>query len=288
MSRQLSLFSYLKKPSQSDHIGNSSKRRKGLSDIATSNLDRNENEYDEENCNESQAAGSLPDHPYESISDTVSNLLPVTLSDNNGSYGTSPNLERNENDDDSMTEENQSQSASFRPDHPISDTIASDLSVTLNVSSTSLGTSASAVSSSVSVSDIASTSSSTPCQPHINFPVTIFSGKGRSFNPDWYNKFKWLEYSVSKDAAFCFPCRFFFSPSSTSNRPEKAFTEVGFRNWKNAIGKTSGVLTKHNECYSHKQSVIAWEQFVYAEKHSNIVEQLGVARDQQIKKNRHY
>lgn len=185
---------------------------------------------------------------------------------------------------DSTTEEDHNQFASSLPDHCISGTIVSDLSITLNASSNSLGTSASAVSSSFSISDIASTSSSIPCQPHINFPVTISSGKGRSFNPDWYNKFKWLEYSVSKDAAFCFPCRFFFSPSSTSNRPEKAFTEVGFRNWKNAIGKTSGVLTKHNECYSHKQSVIAWEQFVYAEKHSNIVEQLGVLRDQQIKK----
>lgn len=189
-----------------------------------------------------------------------------------------------------MTEENQNESVNSLPDYPhqsISDTV-SDLPVpvTLNVSSSSVCTSISVVSSSCIT--ILVISSCTPCQPHVNFPVTIFSVKGRSFNPDCYDKHRWLEYFISQDAAFCFPCQFFFSPSSTSNRPERAFTEVGFRNWKNAIGKKSGVLTKHNECYSHKQSVIAWEQFLYAEKHSNVVEQLGVVGDQQILKNCHY
>lgn len=160
---------------------------------------------------------------------------------------------------------------------------------TLNVStvefvSTSTGRS-SGTQCTVTTSDIASTSSCSPCQPHITFPVTMFSGKARSFNPEWYKKYSWLEYSVAKDAAFCFPCRFFFSPSTTTNRPEKTFTEVGFRNcqWKDIR-----CFTKHNDCYSHKQSVIAWEQFLFSQKHSNIAEQLGSARDEVVKKNRHY
>ncbi|XP_074377806.1 uncharacterized protein LOC141719333 [Apium graveolens] len=41
-----------------------------------------------------------------------------------------------------------------------------------------------------------------PCQLRLtNYPVTLFSGKPRKFNPDWYGAFyDWLEYSESKDA----------------------------------------------------------------------------------------
>ena len=58
--------------------------------------------------------------------------------------------------------------------------------------------------------DIATSTSSPPCQPvGITFPVTYFFGKARSFNPDWFKLYPWLEYSVSKDAAFCYACRLF-------------------------------------------------------------------------------
>uniref|UniRef100_A0A1X7V3Y4 TTF-type domain-containing protein n=1 Tax=Amphimedon queenslandica TaxID=400682 RepID=A0A1X7V3Y4_AMPQE len=64
-------------------------------------------------------------------------------------------------------------------------------------------------SSQVELDDIASSTSS-PCQPvKIKFPVTYFSGKARSFYPDWFKLYPWLEYSVSKDAAFCYACRLF-------------------------------------------------------------------------------
>ena len=58
--------------------------------------------------------------------------------------------------------------------------------------------------------DIAVTSKSSPVQPTgVRFPDTSFSGKKRSFNPLWYQKHKWIEYSIKNDAIFCFPCRFF-------------------------------------------------------------------------------
>ena len=50
--------------------------------------------------------------------------------------------------------------------------------------------------SSCIIHDIASTASSAPCQPLIKFPVIYFSGKGRSFNSDWYKQHSWLEYSI--------------------------------------------------------------------------------------------
>uniref|UniRef100_A0A1X7UUJ8 Uncharacterized protein n=1 Tax=Amphimedon queenslandica TaxID=400682 RepID=A0A1X7UUJ8_AMPQE len=56
--------------------------------------------------------------------------------------------------------------------------------------------------------DIASSTSSPPCQQVINgkFPVTYFFGKVCSFNLDWYKLYPCLEYSIKKDAAFCYPC----------------------------------------------------------------------------------
>ncbi|XP_023895638.1 uncharacterized protein LOC112007517 [Quercus suber] len=41
---------------------------------------------------------------------------------------------------------------------------------------------------------------------------------------------KWLEYSPSKDAAFCLPCFLFDKP--TRNSGSHVFTKDGFRNWK--------------------------------------------------------
>ena len=65
-----------------------------------------------------------------------------------------------------------------------------------------------------------------PVQPrNIRFPSTNLSGKLRSFNPTWYSAYPWLEYSVSRDAAFCYPCRLF---TTGTGKAEKAFTVNGF------------------------------------------------------------
>ena len=116
--------------------------------------------------------------------------------------------------------------------------------------------------SSGNVDDIALTASSAPCQPaNITFPKRPYSDKvSRSFNPSWYHQYSWLEYSIQKDAAYCFPCRLFGVGSIGHGRPEKAFTVNGFRDWKHATGN-KGALSSHNNSYSHKQSVIAWEHF---------------------------
>ncbi|KAI6651441.1 hypothetical protein LOD99_5248 [Oopsacas minuta] len=41
-----------------------------------------------------------------------------------------------------------------------------------------------------------------PKQPRIKFPTTKFGEKLRSFNPDWYKTYSWLEYSVNRDTAY--------------------------------------------------------------------------------------
>ena len=48
-----------------------------------------------------------------------------------------------------------------------------------------------------------------PIWPLIDFPQTDQGRKKYRFSKNWYNEYDWIEYSLSKDAAFCFSCRCF-------------------------------------------------------------------------------
>ncbi|XP_022169020.1 zinc finger MYM-type protein 5-like [Myzus persicae] len=61
----------------------------------------------------------------------------------------------------------------------------------------------------------------------MKFPLSKFGVQNRSFSESYYNKFEWVEYSVSEDAIFCYACRIFGTGSV-----EPSFTSIGFRNWK--------------------------------------------------------
>ena len=124
-----------------------------------------------------------------------------------------------------------------------------------------------------------------PSRPVVDFPPTVFSGKKRSFNPKWYEEFEWLEYSISRDAAFCYPCRVF---TTGSGKAEGTFTVTGFRDWKHASGN-SGVLHNHDKCSVHRNAVIAWGQYRYGVAYGkSVADQLHTSRTLQIEKNRHY
>ncbi|KAI5335555.1 hypothetical protein L3X38_025688 [Prunus dulcis] len=72
-----------------------------------------------------------------------------------------------------------------------------------------------------------------PCQPKDHtFPQTDLSGYDRRFNVKWFDEFDWLEYSISKDAAFYLYCYLFKSNFRIGQGCSDAFTEMGFRNWK--------------------------------------------------------
>lgn len=94
------------------------------------------------------------------------------------------------------------------------------------------------------VTDIADSKDKQPVQPrNIQFPGTLYGTSYRHFNVRWYEQHKWLEYSVTKDSAFCFPCCFF----SFGSCEAEAFTTTGFSDWKHATGKR-GALAKHESC----------------------------------------
>ena len=137
--------------------------------------------------------------------------------------------------------------------------------------------------------DIAATPAYPPVRPvNVKFPATLFSGKPRSFSPGWYHSYPWLEYSVSRDACFCYPCRLFGVSSGGLSRPEMAFTIIGFRDWKHATGK-SGILSCHSNCAAHKQAAVAWSQYTLnMQQGTTISERMGSAKAQQIENNRHY
>lgn len=41
------------------------------------------------------------------------------------------------------------------------------------------------------------------------YPMSYFKFQMRALNSKWYDSFDWLEYSIDKDAAFCYSCRLF-------------------------------------------------------------------------------
>lgn len=57
----------------------------------------------------------------------------------------------------------------------------------------------------------------------------------RSFNSSWFKIYEWLEYSVVKDAAFCYPCRHFQAESSVHK--DSKFATDGYKTWRKALEK---------------------------------------------------
>jgi hypothetical protein len=97
----------------------------------------------------------------------------------------------------------------------------------------------------------------------------------------------WLEYSVSKDAAFCYPCRF-FSHGIQKGHTDECFITTGFRNWKNATGMT-GRLVRHTQSQRHVHASAAWIDFKHNQQsHTSIASALSMQRQEQVQHNRHY
>lgn len=77
-----------------------------------------------------------------------------------------------------------------------------------------------------------------------------------------------MEYSVQKDAVFCYPCRHF---AVSSGRSEKTFTETGFRDWKHTPGR-NGILSTHDKCCAHKYAMTAWKQYQINVRHQPLLQ----------------
>jgi len=89
-----------------------------------------------------------------------------------------------------------------------------------------------------------------PAQPRLSrYPTKVQAKAKTSFHSAWYTGNNWLEYSQQEDAAFCYPCRHFALPGSN---PDKAFTAVGYSNWKKPCSKMVGFRRTANQTVTLK------------------------------------
>ena len=92
-----------------------------------------------------------------------------------------------------------------------------------------------------------------PYQPVLSsFPK---DDKGRCFRREWYDQFKWLEYSVQENKAFCFPCRVY---STKTGRYCSNFQKKGFCNWRKALDNDHG-FKQHDSSDDHQLSFLRWQ-----------------------------
>jgi len=108
-----------------------------------------------------------------------------------------------------------------------------------------------------------------PIQPQIDFPSS--GSRNLKFQKSWFARedlSQWLEYSQSKDAAFCFVCRCFGSLVGCS---DKQFVEDGFRTWSKASGDT-GAFSKHIRSRMH---ILSTERSLNLKTDVPVSEQLG-------------
>lgn len=111
------------------------------------------------------------------------------------------------------------------------------------------------------------------------FPSTFTNNRLRSFNPLWFDTYRWLEYSIERNAAYCYACRFF---STGNHQSEAPFVTTGFTNWKNAPGR-NGRLEKHDTSERHQHAMSAWSDYTTNKSQKrSITSTLNLERQEQI------
>ncbi|KAG5613349.1 hypothetical protein H5410_024630 [Solanum commersonii] len=108
-----------------------------------------------------------------------------------------------------------------------------------------------------------------PCQPKDHkFPKTKFGKEMRQFFPDWFNDRKWLEYSITKDVAFCLCCYLFKNEcESLRDVVDVAFTKTDFRARNKAIERfrayVGDINSIHNKCFNKMLDLMNQSQLIH-------------------------
>lgn len=117
-------------------------------------------------------------------------------------------------------------------------------------------------------------------QPDLKeFPRTVINGKARSFSAKWYKEFRFLEYSISKDAVFCKACRHF--PPEMQDR---GLALNGYRDWKHL----RQACERHNACKYHLNAVEKLRGFRISQTSGSVVSQMNRDMDSLVNKNREH
>ncbi|KAL4103605.1 hypothetical protein QTP88_018966 [Uroleucon formosanum] len=89
-----------------------------------------------------------------------------------------------------------------------------------------------------------------------------------------------LEYSPSKDSAYCFYCRAF-----PSNKSDITFISEGFRQWSKACFKS---FPKHEQLVPHKESSTKIAGYNEAKQSGSIINKVNTQYNQEVAENREY
>ena len=113
-----------------------------------------------------------------------------------------------------------------------------------------------------------------------DYPKDPIKGK---FSPDYYAQYSWLEYRNSKNATFCFVCRYF---GKNNSNVENTFTLTGFKN----LRKASNRYKENHNCSSHKTSTELYlNRLAFVEKGSQTISsQLDSQHKKIVEGNRSY
>ncbi|XP_029348294.1 zinc finger MYM-type protein 1-like [Acyrthosiphon pisum] len=118
-----------------------------------------------------------------------------------------------------------------------------------------------------------------PVQPILKvYPKTAFGSQNRSFGSKYFKEYNWLEYSIEKDAIFCFPCRMF---STSSGHVEDVFLS-GTRDAK--TGKTK--LKLHEISDHHLTANLRWSAYKNSVKNGDVISKMSTALQKEIQTNR--
>ncbi|KDO39057.1 hypothetical protein CISIN_1g043240mg, partial [Citrus sinensis] len=111
---------------------------------------------------------------------------------------------------------------------------------------------------------------------------TKYGTQNRRFQFSWFLKFPWLEYSISKDKAFCFPCYIFHDKPSKN----EAFVVDRVQNWKYVGCEKTCPFDQHERGRgsSHNDAMLKWSNLKDPSKH--IDKRLNAQSSQQILENR--
>jgi hypothetical protein len=110
-----------------------------------------------------------------------------------------------------------------------------------------------------------------------SYPEKMQGASERSFQKSWFEKYVWLEYSPSRDLAFCFPCRIFKDNSLNSSQLDDAFSKTGFCSRYRDINR----FNKHQMSKSHILSTQAMADYLNT---TSIDQQIDISRKKCISK----
>ena len=105
-----------------------------------------------------------------------------------------------------------------------------------------------------------------PCQPVLHdYHVSYFSEKLHRFRSEWYANRKWLEYSIDKNAAFCFYCYLFGWQDVGKHGGGETFVMKGFKLWNQLVKLDShvgGVNSAHNQAVKKSEDLPKEKQHI--------------------------